>query len=179
MDETKCHIAMYPWFALGHLTPYIRLANMLAEKGHMVSFLVPRNTQYKLESFNLHPNLISFVPVMVPQVDGLPLGAETTSDVPSSLHPLIMTAMDRTEKDVECILQDLMVDVVFFDLAHWIPSLCRRIRVKSVNFCVITPVTVGYVFSPARQVDWNKVLPLKIKRGCLNVFMLFEVVIIR
>ncbi|KAI3747455.1 hypothetical protein L6452_09912 [Arctium lappa] len=156
MDETKCHVAMYPWFALGHLTPYIHIANMLAKKGHMISFLVPRNTQYKLEPFNHHPNLISFVPVTVPHVDGLPLGAETTSDIPSSLHPLIMTAMDKTEKNVERLLQDLKVDVVFFDLAHWIPSVCRRIRVKSVNYCVITPVTVGYVFSPARRINWSK-----------------------
>ncbi|KVI08550.1 UDP-glucuronosyl/UDP-glucosyltransferase [Cynara cardunculus var. scolymus] len=156
MDERKCHIAMYPWFALGHLTPYIHIANMLAKKGHMISFLVPTNTQYKLEPFNHHPNLISFVPITVPHVEGLPLGAETTSDVPSSLHPLIMTAMDKTEKVVERLLQDLMVDVVFFDLAHWIPNVCRRIRVKSVNYCVISPVTVAYVFSPARQTDWSK-----------------------
>ncbi|XP_071708693.1 cyanidin 3-O-galactoside 2''-O-xylosyltransferase FGGT1-like [Rutidosis leptorrhynchoides] len=156
MDGKKCHIAMFPWFALGHLTPYIHLANMLAKKGHKVSFLVPKHTQSKLKPFNLHQNLISFIPVTVPHVDGLPLRAETTSDVPSSLHPLIMTAMDETEKDVECILQHLMVDVVFFDLAHWIPGVCRRIRAKSVNYCVITPVTVGYVFSPARQIHWEK-----------------------
>ncbi|KAI3518937.1 hypothetical protein L1887_07843 [Cichorium endivia] len=156
MDEKRCHIAMYPWFALGHLTPYIHLANMLAKKGHKVSFLVPKNTQYKLEPFNHHPDHISFIPIMVPHIEGLPIGAETSSDVPARLHPLLMTAMDETEQNVEYILQDLMVDFVFFDMAYWIPSLCRRIKVKTVNYCGITPITIGYIFSPARQVHWDK-----------------------
>nr|GEW10253.1 anthocyanidin 3-O-glucoside 2''-O-glucosyltransferase-like [Tanacetum cinerariifolium]GEX97448.1 anthocyanidin 3-O-glucoside 2''-O-glucosyltransferase-like [Tanacetum cinerariifolium] len=156
MNERKCHIAMFPWFALSHLTLYTQLANMLAKTGHVISFLVPRNALYKLEPLNLHPKLFSFLPITVPDVEGLPQGAETTLDVPPSLRHLIMTAMDKTENNVERILQHLKVDVVFFDFAHWMPSLCRRIRVKSVNFCAITPVTVAYIFSPARQVDWNK-----------------------
>ncbi|KAL4578025.1 hypothetical protein LXL04_014140 [Taraxacum kok-saghyz] len=156
MDEKRCHIAMYPWFALGHLTPYMHLANMLAKKGHKVSFLVPKNTRYKLDPFNHHPHHITFVPITVPLIGGLPMGAETSLDVPASLHPLIMTAMDETKESVEHILQDLMVDFVFFDMAHWIPSLCRRIRVKSVNYCVITPLFIGYIFSPARKVHWDK-----------------------
>ncbi|RVW18075.1 hypothetical protein CK203_109227 [Vitis vinifera] len=29
--STKLHIAMYPWFAFGHLTPYLHLSNEIAE----------------------------------------------------------------------------------------------------------------------------------------------------
>ena len=91
-DAAPLHIAMYPWFAMGHLTPFLHLANKLAKRGHKISFFIPRRTQAKLEDLNLHPNLITFVPINVPHVEGLPYDAETTSDVPSSLFPLIATA---------------------------------------------------------------------------------------
>ncbi|KAK7342512.1 hypothetical protein VNO80_25467 [Phaseolus coccineus] len=98
---------MYPWFAMGHLTPFLHLANKLAKRGHKISFFIPKRTQAKLENLNLRPSLITFVPISVPHVDGLPCGAETTSDVPSSLFPLIASAMDLTEKDIELLLLEL------------------------------------------------------------------------
>ncbi|CAJ1978757.1 unnamed protein product [Sphenostylis stenocarpa] len=104
MDAASLHITMYPWFAMGHLTPFLHLANKLAKRGHKISFFIPRRTQAKLENLNLHPSLITFVPVIVPHVDGLPYDAETTSDVPSSLFPLIASAMDLTEKDIELLM---------------------------------------------------------------------------
>nr|A0A2R6QXF8.2 RecName: Full=Cyanidin 3-O-galactoside 2''-O-xylosyltransferase FGGT1; AltName: Full=Flavonoid 3-O-glycoside glycosyltransferase 1; AltName: Full=UDP-xylose flavonoid O-glycosyltransferase 6B; Short=AcUFGT6b [Actinidia chinensis var. chinensis] len=153
MGAPTFHIAMYPWFALGHLTPFLHLSNKLARKGHKISFLIPTKTQQKLEPFNLHPDLITFIPVTVPHVDGLPLGAETTSDVPYPLQTLLMTAMDRTEKYVEDVFLGLKVDVVFFDFTHWMPSVAKRLGIKSVNYCIISPATIGYTMSPARQLQ--------------------------
>ncbi|RHN72013.1 putative anthocyanidin 3-O-glucoside 2''-O-glucosyltransferase [Medicago truncatula] len=69
---------------LGHLTTYLHISNKLAERGHMISFLMQRNTISKLEHFNLHPDLISFIPITIPHIDGLPLGSETTADLPFS-----------------------------------------------------------------------------------------------
>ncbi|KAL6314517.1 hypothetical protein AAG906_026853 [Vitis piasezkii] len=40
--NTKFHIAMYPWFAFGHLTPYLHLSNELAERGHKITFILPK-----------------------------------------------------------------------------------------------------------------------------------------
>lgn len=77
MDATSLHLVMYPFFALGHLTPYLHLSNKLAQKGYRIS-LIPSKTQSKLGIFNLNPDLITFVPIIVPHVDGLPPGAETT-----------------------------------------------------------------------------------------------------
>jgi hypothetical protein len=98
--SSPLHIAMFPWFAMGHITPYLHLSNKLAIRGHKISFFIPKNTLNKVQHLNLHPNLITFVPITVPHVDGLPHNAETTSDVPFSLVPLIATAMDQTEKDI-------------------------------------------------------------------------------
>ncbi|MBA0839941.1 hypothetical protein Goarm_005627 [Gossypium armourianum] len=151
MADKTFHIAMYPWFALGHITPFVHLANKLAENGHKISFFVPAKTLRRVEAFNLHPDLVTFIPIIVPHVEGLPLGAETTNDVPFPLHPLIMTAMDCTEPDIEAYLRELKPHFVFFDFACWLPTLTRKLGIKSVVYCVISSGTIGYLLSPARK----------------------------
>ncbi|XP_059451705.1 cyanidin 3-O-galactoside 2''-O-xylosyltransferase FGGT1-like [Corylus avellana] len=151
MGKSSLHIAMYPWFAIGHLTPYLYLSNKLAQKGHTISFIIPTKTQAKLQHLNLYPEHITFVPITLPHVDGLPPDAETTSDVPSTLYPLLITAMDRTETRIEHLLRDLKPDIVFYDFASWVPKLTRKLGIKSIHYCVISTATVGYIRAPARQ----------------------------
>lgn len=127
---------MYVWLAMGHITPCVQLANKLAKRGHRISIFIPTRTQSKLQHLNLHPHLITFVPITVPHVEGLPLGAETTSDVDRSHHPILMTAMDHTEKQVEHLLVQLKPNIVIFDFTHWLPDLARRLGIKSVQYSV-------------------------------------------
>ncbi|XP_028807760.1 UDP-glycosyltransferase 79B30-like [Neltuma alba] len=136
MEEPRMHIAMYLWLAIGHITPCIQLSNKLAKRGHRISIFIPTRTQSKLQHLNLHPHLITFIPITVPHVEGLPHGAETTSDVDRSHHPILMTAMDRTEKQVEDLLIQLKPNIVFFDFTYWLPDLARRLGIKSVQYGV-------------------------------------------
>lgn len=151
MGANTFHVAMYPWFALGHLTSYLHISNKLAERGHKISFLMPKNTISKLEHFNLHPNLISFIPVTIPNIEGLPLGSETTADLPFSLHSLLMTAMDLTEPIIEVSLRELRPHMVFYDFTYWLPKLACQLGIKALHYCTISPATVGYLISPERK----------------------------
>ncbi|GMN40590.1 hypothetical protein TIFTF001_009819 [Ficus carica] len=145
-NKSSLHIVMFPWFGLGHITPYLHISNKLARKGHKISFIVPIKTQSKIQHLNQFPQLITFVPIAVPHVDGLPPGAETTSDVPSaSLIPLIVAAMDLTEHDIELLLSNLRPHIVFFDFAYWIPKLARQLGIKSVFLNAVSLVLVGYI----------------------------------
>ncbi|KAI3880529.1 hypothetical protein MKX03_008793 [Papaver bracteatum] len=145
------HIVMYPWFAMGHLTAFLHTSNKLAAKGHKVSFIIPTKTQSKLNSFNLHPSLVSFIPLDVPRVEGVvPSDAETTADVPYPFYTHLMTAMDRTETTIESILVDLKPDLIFFDFTHWIPALSRRLNIKSIYYGTVSPATIAYSMSPER-----------------------------
>jgi hypothetical protein len=40
-----------------------------------------------------------------------------------------MTAVDRTESDIEVLLRNLKPDVVFFNFTYWMPRLARRLGV--------------------------------------------------
>lgn len=155
MCDNKLHIAMYPWFAMGHLTSFIHLSNKLAEREHKISFFLPTKTQTMLKSFNLHPDLIAFIPVDVPCVDGLPPGTETTADIPFALQPLLMTAMDLTKSAIEESLSNLKPHFVFFDFTYWIPKLVRSLGIRSIHYCTISPAAVGYLISPERKLHDN------------------------
>ncbi|KAF6149245.1 hypothetical protein GIB67_026101 [Kingdonia uniflora] len=150
-SSTTFHAAMFPWFAIGHLTPFLHLANKFAERGHRVSFLLPTKTQTKLNTFNLHPDLISFIPLVVPHVDGLPLGAETMSDTNQG-HALCV-AMDNMKSPVEVVLEQLKPDIIFYDFANWIPAFARRLGIKSVFYNVVSAAAVAYLFVPARKLS--------------------------
>ncbi|XP_028807758.1 UDP-glycosyltransferase 79B30-like [Neltuma alba] len=145
MEEPRMHIAMYLWLAIGHITPCIQLSNKLAKRGHRISIFIPTRTQSKLQHLNLYPHLISFIPITVPHVEGLPHGAETTSDVDPSHHPILMTAMDRTKKQVEDLLIQLKPNIVFFDFTHWLPDLARRLGIKSVQYFVAGLVAKAFL----------------------------------
>ncbi|XWS12581.1 hypothetical protein CRYUN_Cryun37aG0102200 [Craigia yunnanensis] len=152
MGEKMLHIAMYPWFAVGHITSFLHLSNKLAERGHKISFFLPTKTQCKFEPFNLHPDLITFIPIAVPHIDGLPLGIETTADIPFSQQPLLMVAMDHTKPTIEASLRELKPHFLFSDFASWSPVLCRKLGIKSIHYYTISPATVGYLISPTRKI---------------------------
>ncbi|CBI20245.3 unnamed protein product, partial [Vitis vinifera] len=135
--STKLHIALYPWFAFGHLTPYLHLSNELAERGHKITFILPKKAQSQLQHLNLHPTLITFHPLTIPHVDGLPPGAETASDVPFFMHHLLVTAMDRTADQVEAALRALKPDFLLFDFPYWAPALASKLGIKSIYYSAV------------------------------------------
>ncbi|PQM35995.1 UDP-glycosyltransferase 79B6-like [Prunus yedoensis var. nudiflora] len=107
-SSNNFHIAMFPWFAMGHITPFLHLSNELAARGHRISFLVPKKAQLELQHLNLHPNLISFHTITVPHVEGLPEGTEIASDIPTSM--LLSIALDLTRDQIQGFLKSSVVD---------------------------------------------------------------------
>lgn len=149
---------MFPWFAMGHMTPFLHLSNELAQRGHKISFLLPKKAQLQLQHLNLHPNLITFHTLLVPHVDGLPIGTETASEIPIFLNGLLATAMDLTRGQVESSLRSLKPDFVFYDFAHWIPELASQMHFKAVTYMVVCAASVAIALVPAREVPKDRPL---------------------
>ncbi|CAE6239335.1 unnamed protein product [Arabidopsis arenosa] len=147
----KFHAFMFPWFAFGHMTPYLHLANKLAEKGHRVTFLLPKKAQKQLEHHNLCPDSIVFCPLTIPHVDGLPDGAETASDIPISLGKFLTAAMDLTRDQVEAAVSALRPDLIFFDFAYWVPEMAREHKVKSVLYFVVSANSIAHELVPGGE----------------------------
>ncbi|XP_075075649.1 cyanidin 3-O-galactoside 2''-O-xylosyltransferase FGGT1-like [Nicotiana tabacum] len=145
MEDKKLTFVMYPWYAMGHLTSFLHLSNKLADRGHTIFFIHPTNTLSKLEKFNLYPQLINFISITVPHVEGLPIGAETTSDIPIFKQNLLWQALDLTQQKIESLIQELKPHFILYDFAYWVPLVARKYGVKSIHYCSITPSSVGYL----------------------------------
>ncbi|EOA39363.1 hypothetical protein CARUB_v10012417mg, partial [Capsella rubella] len=139
---SKFHAFMYPWFGFGHMISYLHLANKLAEKGHTVSvtyflpfffvatYFLPKKAHKQLEPLNLFPDSIVLESLTLPHVDGLPFGAETASDLPTS-----------TKKPI--------FDISMPWISYAIRSkLMSEFGFKSVNYQIISAACVAMVLAP-------------------------------
>ena len=96
-------IVLFPWLAFGHMIPFLELAERLAARGHRVSFVsTPRNIS------RLPPVLdVRLVALPLPRVDGLPDGAEATTDLPpGNTEPLLHRAADKLAAGPFCAFLD-------------------------------------------------------------------------
>ncbi|XP_019151130.1 PREDICTED: anthocyanidin 3-O-glucoside 2'''-O-xylosyltransferase-like isoform X3 [Ipomoea nil] len=139
MDSAKLHIAMFPWLAFGHFIPFLQLANDLAKRGHRISLLLPTNALLKLKHMNLYPQLITLCALTIPQVEGLPPGADTTADT-NNLDGSLTLAFDGLQDEVKSILLQMeKPNLVLYDHAYWIPDLVLEMGCKTVWFTVVSP----------------------------------------
>ena len=94
-DQEALHIVVFPWLAFGHMIPFLDLSKRLARRGHAVTFVsTPRNAA-RLGA--VPPELAARLRVVkldLPEVDGLPDGAESTADVPPEKVELLKKAFD-------------------------------------------------------------------------------------
>ncbi|KAJ0102438.1 hypothetical protein Patl1_04744 [Pistacia atlantica] len=144
---------MFPWFAVGHMTPFLHLSNKLAEKGHTITFLLPTTAEKDLQHFNLHPNLITFHPLTIPHVDGLPAGAEMAWDVPLSLNHLLIIAMDRTRDQVELVIKHTKPKLVVYDFSYWLSEITKPLGIKTINYTVVRAASVAIALVPAPELQ--------------------------
>ncbi|OMO74919.1 UDP-glucuronosyl/UDP-glucosyltransferase [Corchorus capsularis] len=154
--SSNFHIFMFPWFAFGHMTPFLHLANKLAEKGFRITYAMPRKAVHQLQPLNLHPDLISLHPVTVPHVTGLPPGAETASDIPIFLTHFLSIAMDLTRDDVEALIPSIKPKLIIYDNAHWIPEIAKPLGIKTICYNVVCAASIAIILVPARNIPKDR-----------------------
>ncbi|KAI3856167.1 hypothetical protein MKX03_027749 [Papaver bracteatum] len=151
-STSKHHVLMFPWFAFGHITPFVQLSNKLASHGVQISFLsAPGNIQRISFSLNSSP-LIKIIPVHIPPVEGLPPGLDSTADLSPALADLLKIALDKMQPQIKSILINLKPHIVFIDFAqHWLPSIASPLGIKTFNFCVFAAACGAYITNPHRD----------------------------
>ncbi|KAJ7948696.1 Glycosyltransferase [Quillaja saponaria] len=157
-STSKYHITMFPWLAMGHMTPFLHLANELAKRGHTITYFLPKKAQLQLQHLNLYPNLITFHTVTIPHVDGLPPGTETASEIPLFLTNLLSEAMDLTCDQIEVSFRANKPNFVFYDNAHWMPQLAKQFGIKSICYTVVSAASLAIALVPARNLPKDRPL---------------------
>ncbi|KAJ8771731.1 hypothetical protein K2173_026908 [Erythroxylum novogranatense] len=146
------HVVMFPWLAVGHMTPFLQLANKLAERGCSTSLLLTDKAIQQLNHFNHHPCLIKFHSLVLPHVEDLPVGTQTASDIPIHLTHFLSIAMDRTRDQLEQVIRETKPKFIFYDMAHWVPQIAKPLGIKTINFVVVCAASIAIVTVPARNI---------------------------
>nr|AFJ52977.1 UDP-glycosyltransferase 1 [Linum usitatissimum] len=152
-SNNQLNVAMFPLFAMGHITPFLHLANQLAARGHRISFLLPTRTIPKVTNLiNSHADLVTFHPITVPHVAGLPQGAELIADVPPHLAAHIFAAMDATEDQFTSALRRVNPDIVIFDAAPWVSRAARELGCVPVSYGTSSAVWAAMRIVPSARI---------------------------
>ncbi|GER28903.1 UDP-Glycosyltransferase superfamily protein [Striga asiatica] len=155
MEEGKrgLHIVMFPWLAMGHIRPFFRLSVELAQKGHRISFIsTPSNLQRAVKVPPHLTHLITLVSFPLPQVDGLPLQAESSMDVSMPKQHLLKAALDLLQPSIHSFMENAVPkpDWIVYDYAsHWLPALAREIGISTAFFSLFTAAFMAFLGPPS------------------------------
>ncbi|KQJ95163.1 hypothetical protein BRADI_3g15530v3 [Brachypodium distachyon] len=142
--EAVLEVVVFPWLAVGHMIPFLELAERLAARGHAVSFV---STPGNLARLPPSPRL-RFVPLPLPRVEVLPEGAESTADVVpgNGDDGLLKKAFDGLAAPFAAFLAgcERKPDWVINDFCHhWLPPIAHHHNVPCAVFWIVRVNTTG------------------------------------
>ncbi|TXG53090.1 hypothetical protein EZV62_022259 [Acer yangbiense] len=151
-SDEQLHVVMFPWFAFGHISPFVQLSNKLSVHGVKVSFFsAPGNISRIKSTLKLTPKA-QIIPLQIPQIEGLPPGLDSTSDMTPAMTELLKQALDLMQPQIATLLSQLKPHFVFFDFAqHWLPKLASQLNIKTLKFSVFSAVSGAFVMVPTRK----------------------------
>ncbi|VFR02017.1 unnamed protein product [Cuscuta campestris] len=149
------HVVMFPFFAFGHISPFVQLSNKLSSHGVKISFFsaagnVPRIKPMLASEIQIHS-------LTLPPVDGLPPGSESTSDLSPATAELLKVALDLLKPQVKGLFFRLRPHFVVFDFAQdWLPPLAAELGIKTLFYSVFIALATAFATVPARLPEAGK-----------------------
>ncbi|KAJ3671916.1 hypothetical protein LUZ60_007995 [Juncus effusus] len=154
-NKKTINVMMFPFLAFGHISPFVQLAQKLvavSDNTVRISLLIANGNVPRVKALLPSTPSISIIPLHLPQVAGLPPGAESTAEVSPAGAELLKIALDGTKPQVDQILREMRADVIIFDFAQiWVPSLAKPLGIKSVQFCVFAAFPSSYLCAASRK----------------------------
>lgn len=142
---------MFPFFAFGHISPFIQLSNKLSSHGVRITFFTIPGYVSRIKTLLFPKPTTQIIPLQIPTIQGLTDTTAGTSDLPPSEHGNLMQALDLMQPQIKSLLSDLKPNFVFFDFAqYWMPSLASELSIKTFFFSVFSAISGAYITVPAR-----------------------------
>ncbi|GMN50256.1 hypothetical protein TIFTF001_019426 [Ficus carica] len=147
----QLHVVMFPFFAFGHISPFIQLSNKLSSHGVRITFFSIPGYVSRIKTLLFPKPNTQIIPLQIPTIQGLTDTTAGTSDLPPSEHGNLMQALDLMQPQIKSLLSDLKPNFVFFDFAqYWMPSLASELGIKTFFFSVFSAISGAYITVPAR-----------------------------
>ncbi|KAJ0547792.1 putative anthocyanidin 3-O-glucosyltransferase [Helianthus annuus] len=147
--DKELHLVMFPFFAFGHISPFVQLSNKLSSyPGIKISFLAASTSVSRIETMLNHTATTTIIPLTLPHVDGLPEGVENTSQTSPETVELLKVALDLMQPQVKTLLTNLKPNLVIFDFAHmWLPEIACDLGIKTIFFSVFMASCMAFLTS--------------------------------
>lgn len=161
-NKPKLHVAMFPWLAYGHLSPFLEVSKFLAQKGHQIFFIsTPKNIQKLPKIPQSMSTQIHLIELPLTHVNGLPEHAESTSELPIHKVPYLKKAYDKLQNPLIQFLKDHSdIHWIIHDFAsHWLPQLANQFGINSVFFSIYSATTLAFGGSPSEMVNGYRKQP--------------------
>nr|QPI70909.1 anthocyanidin-3-glucoside rhamnosyltransferase [Lilium hybrid cultivar] len=155
-SEADLHVMMFPWFAFGHISPFLQLARKISSTARRrtirITFLSAPSNVPRIASLLPSSPSVNIVSLQIPHVDGLPAGAESTATITPAMAELLKQALDLMKPQVASLLADHRPQLVFHDFAQpWLPSIAEPLNIKTIFFPVFAAVSTAFLMSPSRR----------------------------
>ncbi|KAJ4850752.1 hypothetical protein Tsubulata_931885 [Turnera subulata] len=142
----ELHIAMFPFFAFGHINSFIQLSNKLVLYGVRISFLSAPGNIPRTKSSLLDSPKIQIIPLSIPPVEGLPPGLDSTSEMTPAMAETLKKALDLMHPQIKTLLSQLKPRLVVFDFVQsWVPRIASELGIKSLFFSTFSAVSDAYI----------------------------------
>lgn len=145
------HVVMFPFFAFGHISPFVQLSNKLSLHGVKISFFSAIGNVNRIKSMLNPVPTTQVIPLTLPPVEGLPPGLESTADLSAAQSELLKVALDLMQPQIKTLLSQLKPHFVLFDFAQeWLPPLAAQLGIKAVFYSVFVALSTAFFTVPAR-----------------------------
>ncbi|XP_022858928.1 anthocyanidin 3-O-glucosyltransferase-like [Olea europaea var. sylvestris] len=149
--HSSLHVVMFPFFAFGHISPFVQLSNKLSSHGVKVSFFSASANVNRIRSMLNDASTTQIIPFNIPHVEGLPPGVDSTADLNPTQSELLKVALDLMQPQIRTLLSQLKPHFVLFDFAQeWLPKLASELGIQTVFYSVFIALSTAYVTVPSR-----------------------------
>ncbi|CAH9079495.1 unnamed protein product [Cuscuta epithymum] len=154
MDTEKAgngmRVLMFPWLAVGHITPFFELAKKLSDRGFLMIHLcsTPINLSFiKNKIPQKYSSSIQLVELYLPELPELPPHYHTTNGLPHHLNSTLHKALKMAEPTFSNIMGTIKPHLVIYDVQQpWAALVAKSHNVSAVQFITSSSAMCSYAF---------------------------------
>ncbi|KAK1283301.1 Anthocyanidin 3-O-glucosyltransferase [Acorus calamus] len=152
MEGQDLHVMMFPFFAFGHISPFVQLADALSLHNVHVTLLSASSNIPRITSLSTTSSSFDIVTVDIPPIDGLPPSLHSTSDMTFDMAELLKLAVDAMKPQLHDILSVHKPHIILHDFSHhWMSSVASPLGVKTLFFSVFSALSSAFLTVPDRR----------------------------
>nr|GLL47415.1 beta-D-glucosyl crocetin beta-1,6-glucosyltransferase-like [Ipomoea trifida] len=148
MDEqNRLRVLMFPWLAVGHISPFFELAKKLADRGFCIHICsTPINLSFiKNKIPDQYSSSIQLIDLHLPESPELPPHYHTTNGLPLHLNFTLQKSLKMAKPTFSTIMESLKPHLLIYDiLMPWAAGVADSHNVPAVRFFTSSAAVCTY-----------------------------------